>query len=308
MLNSCEGARTSRLDPFAGSAQSLIQQGIPAVVAMQFEISDEVAIVIADEFYSALAAGYPVDAALAEARKAAFTDGSGAEWGIPVLFCAAADGRIFGVTPPTQGALASGPRRPCPPNPSPYRRLLYEPSSTGRPAHPGRAALGVADRGPARRPRPGLGARQVFANHPAYSGCGAPRREKRVAVPTTARVSPCDRQHLDFDPHGCCCPWRRRAVDGQTAPEEAPGSEQHGLEPRPHPSRRRRVGGQQRRSCALEGGRHEHRLYGRRRSAVQSHGALLGMPDGSLGSGKLLGRAHYAGRRQPGPGSRLRRA
>ena len=63
-----------------------MQQGIPAVVAMQFEISDEAAIVIAHEFYTALAAGYPVDAALAEARKAAFTGGSSAEWGIPVLY------------------------------------------------------------------------------------------------------------------------------------------------------------------------------------------------------------------------------
>ena len=104
MLNSCEGARTSRLDPFAGSAQSLVQQGIPAVVAMQFEISDEVAIVIAHEFYAALAAGYPVDAALAEARKAAFTGGSSAEWGIPVLYLRAADGRIFGVALPSQAA------------------------------------------------------------------------------------------------------------------------------------------------------------------------------------------------------------
>ena len=140
MLNSCEGARTSRLDPFAGSAQSLVQQGIPAVVAMQFEISDEVAIVIAHEFYAALAAGYPVDAALAEARKAAFTGGSSAEWGIPVLYLRAADGRIFGVTPPTQGAR---PRRPCPPNLSPYSRPLCEPSPAGRPAQPASTAMGV---------------------------------------------------------------------------------------------------------------------------------------------------------------------
>ena len=31
---------------------------------MQFKISDEAAIVTADEFYTALAAGYPVDASL----------------------------------------------------------------------------------------------------------------------------------------------------------------------------------------------------------------------------------------------------
>lgn len=32
VLNACEGARTSRSDPFAGVAQNLIRQGIPAVV------------------------------------------------------------------------------------------------------------------------------------------------------------------------------------------------------------------------------------------------------------------------------------
>ena len=43
---------------------------IPAVVAMQFEISDEAAIVFAGGFYEPLAAGSPVDASLAAARLA----------------------------------------------------------------------------------------------------------------------------------------------------------------------------------------------------------------------------------------------
>ena len=51
VLNACEGARTARDDPFAGTAQSLVQQGIPAVIAMQFEITDEAAIILAQEFY-----------------------------------------------------------------------------------------------------------------------------------------------------------------------------------------------------------------------------------------------------------------
>ena len=59
ILNACEGARTSRSDPFAGVAGSLVQRDIPAVVAMQFEISDEAAIVFAGEFYEQLAAGSP---------------------------------------------------------------------------------------------------------------------------------------------------------------------------------------------------------------------------------------------------------
>jgi len=98
VLNACEGARASREDPFAGTAQSLVQQGIPAVIAMQFEISDEAAISLAHEFYEAVADGYPVDAALGEARKALFAEGHGVEWGTPVLYLRAPDGRIFDVT------------------------------------------------------------------------------------------------------------------------------------------------------------------------------------------------------------------
>jgi len=97
ILNACEGARTSRSDPFSGTAQSLVQQGIPAVIAMQFEITDEAAITLAHEFYAALADGYPVDAALAEARKAIFARENDVEWGTPVLYMRSPDGRIFDV-------------------------------------------------------------------------------------------------------------------------------------------------------------------------------------------------------------------
>ena len=47
VLNSCEGARTTLTDPYAGVATTLVQLGVPAVVAMQFEISDEAAILFA---------------------------------------------------------------------------------------------------------------------------------------------------------------------------------------------------------------------------------------------------------------------
>lgn len=99
ILNACEGARSSRTDPFSGVAQTLVQQGIPAVIAMQFEISDQAAISLAHEFYGAVADGYPVDAALAEARKAVFAQGNSVEWGTPVLYLRSPDGRIFDVGP-----------------------------------------------------------------------------------------------------------------------------------------------------------------------------------------------------------------
>jgi hypothetical protein len=96
VLNACEGARSSRTDPFAGVAGSLVQRDIPAVVAMQFEISDEAAIVFANAFYQRLAAGSPVDASLASARIAMLAERSDdIEWGTPVLFMRGAGGRIF---------------------------------------------------------------------------------------------------------------------------------------------------------------------------------------------------------------------
>jgi hypothetical protein len=110
ILNACEGARTSRADPFAGTAQTLVQQGIPAVIAMQFEIADDVASTFAHEFYGALADGYPIDAALTEARKAIFATGRDVEWGTPVLYLRAPDGRIFDVRKPEPAGAA----RPVP--------------------------------------------------------------------------------------------------------------------------------------------------------------------------------------------------
>ncbi|MCG3140593.1 MAG: Hercynine oxygenase [Anaerolineae bacterium] len=102
ILNACEGARTSRNDPFAGVAPSLVQKDIPAVVAMQFEVSDGAALTLADEFYSALADGYAVDAALTHARTAIWAGVNDLEWGTPVLYMRAPNGIIFdlaGVTP-----------------------------------------------------------------------------------------------------------------------------------------------------------------------------------------------------------------
>ena len=88
LLNACEGGRGSNSDSFSGVAQSLVQQGVPAVVAMQFEISDKAAIAFAHEFYMAMADGLPVDAALTEGRKAVFEAVRGLEWVRPYCISA----------------------------------------------------------------------------------------------------------------------------------------------------------------------------------------------------------------------------
>jgi len=91
VLNACEEARNSPSDPFAGVATTLVRQGLPAVIAMQFEISDAAAITFATEFYAALALGYPVDQAVAEARKSIYMTND-VEWGTPVVYLRSADG------------------------------------------------------------------------------------------------------------------------------------------------------------------------------------------------------------------------
>lgn len=95
VLNSCEGARTSLNDPFSSVAAQLVQISIPAVVAMQFEITDQAAITFSEEFYSALVDGMPLETAVTEARKAIFASNNEIEWGTPVLFLRGNDGDIF---------------------------------------------------------------------------------------------------------------------------------------------------------------------------------------------------------------------
>jgi formylglycine-generating enzyme required for sulfatase activity len=98
-LNACEGARGGRDDFFAGTAQRLVSHKTPAVIAMQFKISDKAALILAQEFYEAIADGYSVDAALAEARKAVYFGGDDLEWGTPVLFSRSPDNQILELVP-----------------------------------------------------------------------------------------------------------------------------------------------------------------------------------------------------------------
>jgi TPR repeat protein len=97
VLNACEGARSTRADPFAGMAQALLRAGIPAVIAHQFPISDSAALDFSQSFYEAVADGYPVDAAVAAARMAVWGEPNPIEWATPVLYLRAPDGRIFDI-------------------------------------------------------------------------------------------------------------------------------------------------------------------------------------------------------------------
>lgn len=95
ILNACEGARIDATDSFSGTAQGLIQKGIPAAIAMQFGITDIAAVTFAQHFYTWLAEGHPIDTALAETRQAMVFDGNDLEWATPVLYMRSPDGEIF---------------------------------------------------------------------------------------------------------------------------------------------------------------------------------------------------------------------
>lgn len=93
-LNSCEGARGGESDAFSSTAATLVRRGIPAVVAMQYEITDKAALEFSRALYEAIVDGLPVEAAVTEARTAVSIDGM-LEWGTPVLYMRSADGHIF---------------------------------------------------------------------------------------------------------------------------------------------------------------------------------------------------------------------
>ena len=91
VLNACEGARTSGRDAFSGVGQALVRQGLPAVVAMQTEISDRAALVFSHEFYWFLTRGLGIDAAICEVRKAMAVSDEASEWGTAVLLRSGAE-------------------------------------------------------------------------------------------------------------------------------------------------------------------------------------------------------------------------
>jgi formylglycine-generating enzyme required for sulfatase activity len=101
VLNACKGARTSPSDPFAGVAQALVGCGIPAVVAMGSRITDHAAIAFTESFYGALRKNLPVDAAMADARRAMYSQRDDLEWMTPVLYTRSPDCQLFDFPPRT---------------------------------------------------------------------------------------------------------------------------------------------------------------------------------------------------------------
>lgn len=108
VLNSCLGAQATASEPFASVAAGMVRAGVPAVIAMQFEVSDRAAEIIAGTFYKSLALNFPVDAALTEARRQiALLDRNSLEWATPVLFMQVPDGQLFNVNRQPEARIAA---------------------------------------------------------------------------------------------------------------------------------------------------------------------------------------------------------
>jgi len=99
VLQACEGGQIDLTNNFAGLAPRLVRAGIPAVVAMQYPVTNKTAIDFSSTFYQQLAKGEPADIAVQEARRwITLRDANayrGRDFAAPVLYLHSRDGAIL---------------------------------------------------------------------------------------------------------------------------------------------------------------------------------------------------------------------
>ena len=97
VLNACEGARVSHVDPFSGVASSLIRGSrLRAVISMQNEITDEAAITFSGPALHRSCAGFPDRRRAGQSRRAMFASGTGLGFAAPVMFMRGSEAPTFG--------------------------------------------------------------------------------------------------------------------------------------------------------------------------------------------------------------------
>lgn len=98
LLQACEGGTFSASQAFVGVASRVVQQNIPVVVAMQYEVSNSTASRFARRFYQQLAAGEPVDNAAQNGRRTIAlgpTQYRSRDFATPVIVMRVRDGHLF---------------------------------------------------------------------------------------------------------------------------------------------------------------------------------------------------------------------
>jgi CHAT domain-containing protein/SIR2-like protein len=97
VLMCCQSGTSTRGEHFGGMAQTLIQQNVPVVVAMQRPIEFESGRIFNKHFYGELARHGQVDAAINESRLQVRLSGpkESQDWSAPVLFMRLRDSRLW---------------------------------------------------------------------------------------------------------------------------------------------------------------------------------------------------------------------
>jgi formylglycine-generating enzyme required for sulfatase activity len=159
---------------FTSTAALLVRGGIPAVLTMPYQITNQAAVELFRAFYGALATGMPVDVAVAHARTSVSTGiPNTVEWGVPTLYMGA----------PKRPVLST--REKLRTVPAPAQVVVEEPRPMGRPEQgvPLRASAPVA---PPARKTVAQPARKTVAQ-PATKSVAQPAT-KSVAQPRVRRL------------------------------------------------------------------------------------------------------------------------
>ncbi len=112
-LATCQSAKSDDPQGFSGIAPKLVQRGVPAVLAMQYEVYIETAKVFLEDFYTSVAARKPIDWATQSARNAISLEIGldNREFATPVLYMRAKDGDVFRTVSSTSGSLEDALRK-----------------------------------------------------------------------------------------------------------------------------------------------------------------------------------------------------
>jgi hypothetical protein len=96
-LNACQSAARDPHAVWNSLAAAVLKARIPAVVAMQAKIRDDLAAAFGGAFYRALVAGYELDYAVSAGRMAmrSAAGDDGVDWGVPTLYARGGAARLF---------------------------------------------------------------------------------------------------------------------------------------------------------------------------------------------------------------------
>ncbi len=104
VLDACESGERDRFLQWSSVALALLRGGIPAVVAMQYSVYDDLSKEFAAKLYEYLVAGLTIDEAVTQARRAMYRTASekrdrsellDRDWGAPLLYLRNSGGNIF---------------------------------------------------------------------------------------------------------------------------------------------------------------------------------------------------------------------